>query len=194
MESDNERFLSDMRDAIDEVSDEPYTEYWYYFGKFIHVFSRVEERLLGFLRAQIEASPSTCAILLSGMRLDAAKDTINRILETTNQAERKARLERPFAQLAAINTIRNNIVHWGAIAHSDTEFFVSNWRLNHPKGKEKHFYVSKKGFEQMISDLNKIKLFLLLEESPSSSVDPRLVSYLQEPWRYTPPQPSPPKT
>jgi hypothetical protein len=124
----DESFLSDIATAFADVFEEPYHDYWFHLGKFVHSFSRAEANLLEFLRNHAKAPDEILAVLLSGTRVDTAKDYINKILEVTNQHDVKGRLEKPFAQLKTINTVRNNIVHWGAYIGTGGNLLISNER------------------------------------------------------------------
>jgi len=106
--------------------EEPYHEYWYHLGRFIHAFARAEAALLFLLRDVSGLSKRRAGVLFNGVRSDEARVTINGFLDATKQPEKKNRLKRPFAQIAAIGTIRNNIVHWGATTDLGLYFTVSN--------------------------------------------------------------------
>ena len=176
------------------ISEEPYREYWQNLGKFVHIFAQAESRLLSLLRDIAGTSEPVGGVLFSGTRLDAAKDTINRILDATGQSETKKRLERPLAQFSAIGTIRNNIIHWGASYDGVPDLLVSNAGLYPSFDKLKEFRINVLDLDNMCSDLEKINFYLLMEQiSYSLPHLDEIDAYLQEPWLYTPPQPSPRK-
>jgi hypothetical protein len=106
------------------MTEEPYQEYWWKLGKFIHNFAQAESRFLWLVRDVIGVEDPIGGLLLSGMRLDGAKDIWNRVLDATDQIERKTRLERFLDHLSANATIRNNILHWGA-THDGERRFIS---------------------------------------------------------------------
>jgi hypothetical protein len=190
---DDDRFLGDMGQIIADLNDEPYQEYWHYLGKFLHSFSHMESRLLWFIRELTGANHEVTEVLFRGVRVDAAKDILNGILDATNQAPLKERLSRPLGHLAAINTVRNHLVHWGATHDGETGFLVSNANSSPPAHRLKEFKVSVADLQNMTHDINKINLTILFEQYP---VGNHAVwdEYVQGPWLYTPPQLSPPKT
>jgi hypothetical protein len=187
----NEEFLEVMKELSIDRGDEPYRKYFLLLGQFVHEFAQVEGSLLVLLRKTMKSPIEVSSVLLSGVRVDAAKEHINAILAAREDHVTKDKLSRPFAQLATINTIRNHILHWGVTVLDIPGFLISNERFNPKKGKEKSFYVKPKDLEDMIHDLRIIHAFLLREQFPFLFDDPELTSVFQESWRYTPPQPSP---
>jgi hypothetical protein len=85
LEFDDRAFLEHTRRLIVDLDQEPFDEYWLHLGHFVHVFSRVEGRLLAFLRNHTKASAEVCAVLLSGIRVDGAKDYINKVLDVPDR-------------------------------------------------------------------------------------------------------------
>lgn len=98
---------------VTEVIDEPYQNYFFHLGRFAHEFSLVEGSLLILLRNQMKSPDEVSSVFLSGVRVDAAKNHINSILDSRGDLITRDRLARSLAQLTTINTIRNHILHWG---------------------------------------------------------------------------------
>jgi hypothetical protein len=168
--------------------DEPYHEYWYHLGRFIHAFARTEAQQLSILRDVSGLTKARAGVLFTGTRSEEARDLINSFLEATGQQERKMRLSKPFAQFAAIGTVRNNVVHWGATTDFDLVFTVSNKDRSPIRPKE--FYVSIEDFKNMYTDLTTIDAHFECDQR-DNILNELNRSLLQIPWRYKPPQPSP---
>ena len=180
--------LKGLANAIEE----PYREYWAELGRFVHTFSETEQTLLSLLRHLAGVSDEIAGILFGGVRFDGAKDTINRIVAATAQTSVGDALRRPLAQFAAINTIRNNVIHWGAKHDGSTELLVTNAAQNPTADRLKEFRISPDDLRAMSVDLHKINLALVLLLLPSSSDEETFGRYLAVPWLYKPPQPNRP--
>src|SRR5687767_63683 len=100
-----------------------YRPYWAALGEFVHAFSQVERELQELVFHLSGVSAQDGKALFHGMRVDAAKDAINRLLDARGDTEIKARLEEPFAHLGHIAGMRNNLIHWGA-AEGEGEWFL----------------------------------------------------------------------
>jgi hypothetical protein len=177
--------------VLQKIADEPYERYWAALGKFIHAFSLAEGRLISFLKTEAKVSNEIGGVLFHGTRIEAAKELLNNILTMTGQTEKKKRLETPINQLSAIATVRNNIIHWGARHDGREDLLVSNTDKYPIRPKE--FRISPADLERMYSDLNKINVWLLVEQHPTTSDQDVWSVFFAQPWLYTPPQPSPPK-
>lgn len=179
--------------TLKQLSEEPYHDYWYHLGKFVHHFAQAENRLLYVVRELTNMADPIAGIVFSGTRLDAAKDLINKILDATGQADRKLRLGRTMDQLSAIGTIRNNVLHWGA-RHDGQGLLVSNASLKPTPSKLKEFHITIEDFTKMIDDLERIGLLIMTENNDKFTFEGPWKEFALAPWRYKPPQPSPPKT
>jgi hypothetical protein len=173
-----------------------YRPYWAALGEFIHSFSQVERELqeLTFHIAKVPAKEGRA--ILHGLRIDAAKDAIIRILDAREDEETKARLLDPFAQLGAIANMRNNILHWGAGDRpGETDFLVTNDFLAHTPAKLKEYRVSVLNLMEMSTDLTKIGMHLScevnLQHMHGEVYEKAIRPVLDAPWQYKPPQPSP---
>lgn len=170
--------------------DEPYHEYWFHFGRFIHSFAKMEAELIYLLRDISGLSKTKAGVLFSGIRNEGARDFINNLLEASGQQERKARLAWPFSQIGVLGTVRNNLVHWGSTA-SGKDFLVSN--ADRYPLKPKAFLVTIEDFRKMCNDISFI-LPLLSYERKNNAMTPDQRDLLVDglSWQYKPPQPSPP--
>lgn len=172
-------------------SEDPYDHYWYWLGKFVHIFAEAENRLVSRIQREAKVSNEIAGVLFNSTRIDGGRDTLNRLFEATGQAAAKEWLEPFLTQLKAIGTTRNNIIHWGAKIVGENELIVSN-AARYP-AKPKEFLVTPNDLEKMCSDLQRIIFALMLDESTAPSAKDRLNAYLSTPWLYMPPQPYPPE-
>ncbi|MFZ1962359.1 MAG: hypothetical protein WAU78_02630 [Roseiarcus sp.] len=189
MPKSDESFFRDFQRAIDALNERPYRRYWRELGQFIHAFADAEQRLLSLLQKQTGVTDIVAGVLFSGTRSDAAKSLLAGILDATEQAEMKKRLERPLAQLAAIAKIRNHLIHWTARHDGGRDLLVSNAFLSPSAERLKEFRITVKAMKEMRLDLYRINVLILMEESPRSVRAPELDEYLAGPWLYKPPQP-----
>jgi hypothetical protein len=189
---------------------EPTDGYWLALGAFIHQFSAVERMLQRLLRIQAGVSGEIAKSVFSGARVDACKDFINRICDATGREDVKARLEPAFAQLGAISTMRNAIVHWGASVQPDDTLAAVNDFLAHTPLNLKNFPVSPEILRDMTFDLMMINVHIAreianrmrdlpdgLREKMETALDGGAVMRrnlgVAGPWLYKPPQPPPPE-
>jgi hypothetical protein len=194
--------MSDLsRNIFAYINDraERHRPYWAALGEFIHAFSQVERELQELVFHLSGVSPTDGRALFYGLRIDAAKDAINRLLDARDDQATKARLEGPFAQLGHIANMRNNIIHWGASDLGNSDWFlVSNDFLAHTPAKLREFRVSVANLKEMNADLTKIGMHLSYEihhrHVRSEMLERVAKPVLDAPWSYKPPQPSPPQS
>jgi hypothetical protein len=166
--------------------EEPYHEYWFHLGRFVHSFAAAEAELLFLLRDISALTKERAGVMFSGTRSEEARNLINRFLEVTKQAEKKTRLHRPFSQFGVIGTIRNNLVHWGAESMFSNTFVVSN-ASRHPI-KPVFYTVSISDFINMCRDLSLIQSMFSAERKGSTWNDEHRDGLATIPWRYKPSQ------
>jgi hypothetical protein len=169
--------------------EEPYQEYWYHLGRFLHAFAAAEAQLLFLLREISGMTKAKAGVVFNGTRSEAARELINKFLDATKEIDKKERLSGPFAQMAAIGTVRNNLVHWGAKTDGVKDFTISNLDRNPINPRE--YTVSVKDLTNMVEDLSVIIACLYLERKVVSRLRPSPHAPWPFPWRYIPPQPSP---
>jgi hypothetical protein len=160
--------------------EEPYHEYWFHFGRFMHAYSIAEAELLFLLSAISGLSGVKAGVMFSETGCKYARELINKLLTATKQEEKQARLKYPFDQMDVISTVRNRLVHWGASAAPDGTFTVSN--VNRSPPKPKHYSVTIKDFKNMYTDLTSIYVLFLYERK--EAYHPLWGKLLK--WRYKP--------
>jgi hypothetical protein len=129
-----------------------------------------------------------------GLRVDNAREMINRILDATGRPEVKQRLAGPFAQLGTISTMRNHIVHWGA-RETNRGLLISNERIAFTPEKMAFHPVSADDLKLMRGDLQRIFSLLLIERYADEPKSPFSADAVREvkarTWLYKRPQPIP---
>lgn len=182
------------------MSDNPYPEmdaYLTHLGLFIHEFARCERTLHQLLIVQAGVTDEVAGEIFTGVRVDGAKDFINRILDGKGDSETKARLADPFAQLGLIAGVRNHLVHWGT-SHTQgiPDFLISNSHLKPGPGREKEYRASVEDIKDMTMDLFRITVMLTIETLPSPHVPRRTIlehvlPTLGDAWLHKPKQQAP---
>lgn len=145
--------------------------YYRALGKFINEFAKAEEMLLVVVGRSINLQHRESAALLSGMRLRAGVDWIRRLHEAKDASVPLA-LAEAFEQLAAINTMRDRLVHWGV--EPDGEQFVASNRVRaHADRVRRDIRVSSSAIVNMTRDIQDIqKTFMLFILNTQGSDDP----------------------
>jgi hypothetical protein len=196
--SDDGGYVQRLGQTLAAAADEPYKEYWKELGRFIHMFSQTEQRLMALLAKIVGVNSKIAGAIFSGTRAESGKDLINRVLDATGRSDVKKRLEYPLAQLGVINTVRNNLVHWGAHHDGSPDLLVSNSFQSPIPDRLTEFRLGPKDMQAMQHDLVKIGFFFLLEQHPSpetgDTVRPEYDDYLAEPWLYKRPPQAPHET
>jgi hypothetical protein len=190
-------------------SNEEMKEYYQKLGEFVYIFSFVERDIINLLIAESGLSKERANAVFSGVKMDAAKDHINRLRETRKTSpEENAELKEVFSHLTTILTRRNSLLHFGTNVFNGFESSNKN-RVNVPD-RVKSFIVSPSVLEKMTEDLYTISTMIQYfsynataeasEEQASTKSDlikapkiPRLLSVpmpSQHSWQYKPTQPT----
>ena len=129
------------------------------------------------------------AAVFSGMRLRAVMDGIRRLHEAKEVKLSPAFVE-AFEQLAAINTMRDRLVHWG-IESDGAQLVASNMLRAHADRTKREVHVSSATLVGMTRDVVDIqKMLLLYVLNTNGSADPirdrsRVdTSVGRRPWRF----------
>lgn len=167
-------------------------QYYLALGKFVDSFATAEDCIFAALRTTFRLSPKNSRALFSGTRCRTGMDFIRRAYEA-NSLPLPEILERAFAQLSAINTTRDTIIHYGATMESDG-LRVSNERIAHTPKTLKSFPISPSTLDEMTEDLATITSALLVYcVDQGGKLDPRVDIPLnrqiaQRSWLYRPAQ------
>lgn len=128
--------------------------------------------------------------IYSGTRVGPAKDFINRILDATGRKTLKDQLKPYFDQIGLINSMRDEILHYGAVYdHSKNVLIVSNERVAHIPEKLRRIEVDPQLLDDLTHDTTRAFCGIIL--CISRSIPPDSLKYLESvvasPWRYKQP-------
>lgn len=182
--------------------------YWLALGTFIHKFSELERQMQLLLWQESNVSPVTAKAIFSGVKIDQAKDLINRVRATKGLGE-DARLSRIFSQITVISGARNDIVHYGA-EFNEPNFTVSNKFIAHIPERIRKFSSEPDDLYKLLHDLNIISAGLQIYALELAKATPGAISAgnldlfiaaiqptADAPWLYKSPQqsqlPKPPR-
>jgi hypothetical protein len=164
--------------------------YWLALGRLIERFASVEVSIQLVLWTLSEVRANVATAIFSGTRTEQASSFIRRIFESRGEPTPEL-LARAFDRLTIVNTIRNDIVHYGIQIDEVDGMHASNAVVALP-GKERRTKMSVEVLEELWSDLGIILHCLnafvlpLWPDSPPEVVADHLKG-AQLPWRYTPP-------
>jgi hypothetical protein len=125
-------------------------------GRFIDQFSSVEAAMQVTLWHFAKIPPSTGRALLHGARIDAAIKLINRLADTERwPSATVAKFRDLFDHLHAINSLRNDIVHFGALPSSTEQLLVTNSLMAIAPDRIKTTHISGTLLDDMTHDLRR---------------------------------------
>lgn len=170
------------------------------FGDFILAYSWVEDSLKEVLRKSAGVTVPVGKALFSDMRLRPAIDRIRRIHEA-NGTKVHPKLAQAFDQLAAINDMRDKLIHQGFEGLDDSTFITTNKRVAHAPARVKTFPVSAQTLRDMTDDLTGIVLYFYRWGNASRDLEQRLPGIwkhlmdqlderVRRSWRYKSPSPA----
>lgn len=172
-------------------------EYFLSLGEFVTVFAGAE-RALFFLSGMILRLPLSVAQAVFGgsARVKESTDRLNRAVRSILQEQPnnniltrvKTGLDRALPQLGLINTVRNEILHYGITDNQDEHWTVTNSHLRPDSPSE--FKVSANILSDMTYDTRSIIMILAecmgqIDRQSTGESKPYL-DLLQQPWRYKP--------
>jgi len=173
------------------VSLTPDPAYWQALGEFVEAFAHIEHFLFNGLTLASGVSPRVAKALFSGTRALDAISLLRRISEISPPSANRDELEDVFAQITAINMIRNSIVHYASIMTSDSGRITTNWaRALTPERIAEH-RISPDMLKDMSADLDKAgNHFVSLWTLGSLTLAQRAEELppLARAWRYKRPQ------
>ncbi len=171
--------------------------YWRALGQFISEYAKIERYLFILLGLLSSVSFPKSRALFSGIRVEGAISSINRLLEVSDESEQtKSELADVFAQIAHINNVRNSILHYGMFALDDDDSFVSsNMVVALSPSRLREYEITVETLGQLTHDCEKAAamLFQIIAERDNFRPDDRRLSrvfrwYKRKPWLYRPPQ------
>lgn len=167
-------------------------EYWKTLGRFIEAFASAEIVLFNLTAYYAKMPIQIAKVILSGSRTQVCIEHIRNIMALENfRDEIKNELTEVFSHLAAINTARNHILHYGSFETNDMGRIASNIARATPD-KIRELRVSPSILSAMTSDLYKIGNHLvMLRIRPNNSFAERAdeMPILRVAWEYKFPSP-----
>lgn len=164
--------------------------YWQSLGRFVTEFASLEATMQLTLWQYAKVSPNIGRAVFSGVRADAAMGLIRRISKVEKwEKSKKDTVEELFAHLGAINSIRNDLIHFGVQPGGDGSWHITNAFLALTDDHMKKHPVSDKILDQMTHDLRKIiySLFLLaVNVSGAKGLLDVFRKQADAPWQYKP--------
>lgn len=164
-------------------------EYWSELGRFIHRFAMLEQQIHFMLRLYAETTEIIAQAVFSGVRGKPGLDLIKRLREVKALPD-DPDFDRAVEQFGLINSVRDLIVHSGAILYGD-EFLASNKNRTIPR-QQKSTQVSAKGLANMTADLQTIFAAFFVRQVEANGAD--ITAYATDfrklsraPWLYKPP-------
>jgi hypothetical protein len=170
-------------------------DYWLALGEFIHRFARVEQQVAYTLTLYTKLPIETARAVFSGVRAKDAFSLIDRIRETRGLEIDEDWL-RAKAQFGVINSVRNDIVHLGAILEGHDQLQISNKSRTIPS-LVKTTPISAKELNAMSVDLSVISETLYAHQLIETGKRPDHPFVMiartngRAPWQYKPPQQAP---
>jgi hypothetical protein len=166
-------------------------EYHAALGRFVALFSQAELAVQNSLRFYSGLSANRAHLIFSGTRADAGIDLIKSLTtEAGMEPSKHAELSGALAQLKAINTTRNAILHYGAQDVAEGKPYVAKalFGVDETKVKVVTFPIAPDMLEDMTADVRSICLFLYLEHSGKPDTNALMRYFGRPPWRYKPQQ------
>ncbi|HEV2161425.1 MAG TPA: hypothetical protein VGR52_04210 [Stellaceae bacterium] len=168
--------------------------YWQSLGRFVTEFASLESAMQLALWHYANVSPNIGRAVFSGVRADAAMGLIKRISEVEKwEKSKKDTTDELFVHLASINSVRNDLIHFGVQPVGDGSWQITNAFLALTEGRMKKHPISDKILDQMTHDLRKIIYSLFLLVVDAASAQNLLATFQQQadaPWQYKPAQQS----
>jgi hypothetical protein len=173
---------------MDYDSEEIAIAYWASFGRFIHYFSTVEQKLHSLLWEISGVNFEVARAVFQDARFSNIVATINRIYESRNEDEHPM-YRRAIDHLGEINKMRNDLVH-SPVALTDKGAVVSN-RIKAMPAKRKELIVTAELLDDMCRDLTTALACLTIVLSdrnalPENARALRWQEIAQRPWLYKP--------
>lgn len=155
-------------------------------GRFVNQFSDSESAVKFALAQASGVSPKNARAVFSGFRADATISSVRRIFEVST-VKLETYFDEALSQLAMINTVRNDILHNGALWAG--EYMVVTNALHTIPRAAKTSRLVIEDLDDMTADLDVIGGRLRYYVASSTpSVPPEMVEMhrpsLQSPWRY----------
>jgi len=181
----NEYFSSSEEEAI-KASEEA-SRLDSYLGAFILTFADTERVLYQVLLHYAKVSDAIGRSIFSGVRAGTMMDFISAIVANTKiSKERTNDLALVFEKLAALNTMRDSLIHRGFTKYFMDGLLVTNADRVSRYANKKVYKINSALIGCMIADLEQITSHLACHLYRGKM---RVLPFEHPPWLYKPPQP-----
>ena len=159
--------------------DKATTPFYISLGRFLHQYSLLETAMLTVLIGVSGVTQSVGKSIYSELQIKTAISYINRILDATGRADLKQNLKPYFDQINLINSMRDEILHYGATYNfSKNALIVSNERVAHTQDKLRRIEVNPQLLDDLRHDTMRSYCGVILCWTGGSG-DPKLREYLE---------------
>lgn len=162
--------------------------YYLALGRFVDMFAKVENAIAQSLWHYAETPFHMGRALFPHVGVADAMGLIKRVFEVTKASDEAfAALADLFDQLSTISTVRNKILHHGAISVPEGNAAVTDALKAISQDKIKSFAISPAALDDATTDLTKIFIHLTIDHMGRPELlglHPHLNEIMGAPWKY----------
>lgn len=173
------------------LAESAYDGYHETLGEFIAGFATVETEMQKLLRRYAGVDEAVAKAIFSGVRAETGMSFIRRLSEAKGASSAaKEDLTDVFAQLGAINKLRNVVLHYGTDFDEGGNLIATNALVAHSADSLQTHPISARILTDLCFDLHKITLHLRYHDLPALPLDMAngINAVRKASWRYRPPQ------
>ncbi|MDP9415511.1 MAG: hypothetical protein M3Q08_15815 [Pseudomonadota bacterium] len=179
-------------------SDELRIAYQLALGQFVDAYGRTENALSHYLSrfvagcfgSHTEQGLALAKAIIGSQRIGQLSETMKRTMRVAkHDAGYQDELAKTLDHLGAIHSIRDRIVHQGAMP----EFYEGKWRVRNTNvsqireaHQEEEIFFTIEDLESMTADLALVQLKIRIALFRRHPGDLAMLQALQQPWRYKP--------
>ena len=171
-------------------------------GKLIGTFAVLESALFALLGTLSQVPKPIALALFADQRVDGAMTAIRRVLaarqkllgKTDFEVRAQKLLDTVLSQIAAINKVRNHLIHHGTMGSEFDDPIASNWPRARSEEQLTEIPVSPTALEQMLQDIGTgVVIIGYLTAAATTTIQashllPLAEKHLEEhPWQYKSP-------
>lgn len=192
MSDDEDEVLSGTERVARALIGDTYRQDTYHkaLGEFIAKFAVVESIMQMALRHFAGVQTPIAESLFSGTRAKAAADYIKRIGQAQKWSkDRQKEWKYVVDQFSHLQSLRNDVVHYGAVWRGSDVWIASNQLYAHTKENITNLPASPEVLKAATADLGKIARHVVAFTWPERLVGapPKYQASLKRAWRYKPP-------
>jgi hypothetical protein len=166
------------------------TAHWKELGRFIDAYSHTETAMHLYLIYRTKVMPKIGNAIFAGTRVSDAIAAVRRIsIVETGKDKLPTDLEDLFGHLQALNTARNDLVHYGASDFGEEYRLIMNWHRAHTDAAFKAIPIRLETIRNMTKDAEKAAVSLYWQAADAANRKRMEAGRaLRRPWLYKPPQ------